>query len=95
MGYYDGNTVTGLWNYAQNFAINDNFFDTNFGPSTPGALNVISGMTGNTDPATETSISGDVLNHTDINDADAYYDDCAGSSEIPECRAPTKILAIC
>ncbi|MGC1202375.1 MAG: alkaline phosphatase family protein, partial [Candidatus Acidiferrales bacterium] len=40
MGYYDGNTVTGLWNYAQNFAINDNFFDTNFGPSTPGALNV-------------------------------------------------------
>jgi phospholipase C len=81
MGYYDGNTVTGLWNYAQNFAMNDNFFDTNFGPSTLGALNVISGMTGNTDPATEKNISGDVLNHTDINDADAYYDDCAGSSK--------------
>lgn len=24
MGYYDGNTVTALWNYAQNFAMNDN-----------------------------------------------------------------------
>ena len=26
MGYYDGNTVAGLWNYAQNFAMNDNSF---------------------------------------------------------------------
>jgi phospholipase C len=34
MGYYDGNTVTALWNYAQNFALNDNSFGTNFGPST-------------------------------------------------------------
>src|SRR5690348_11051429 len=24
MGYYDGNTVTALWNYAQNFALSDN-----------------------------------------------------------------------
>ncbi len=44
MGYYDGNTVTALWNYAQNFAMNDNSFDTNFGPSTDGALNLISGQ---------------------------------------------------
>jgi phospholipase C len=27
MDYYDGNTVTGLWNYAQNYAISDNNFD--------------------------------------------------------------------
>jgi phospholipase C len=45
MGYYDGNTVTALWNYAQHFALNDNSFSTNFGPSTPGALNLISGQT--------------------------------------------------
>jgi phospholipase C len=45
MGYYDGNTVTALWNYAQNFAMNDNSFATTFGPSTPGALNLISGQT--------------------------------------------------
>ena len=31
MGYYDGNTVTALWNYAQHFAMSDNFFDTEFG----------------------------------------------------------------
>jgi phospholipase C len=45
MGYYDGNTTTALWNYAQNFAMNDNHFSTQFGPSTPGAVNLISGQT--------------------------------------------------
>jgi len=44
MGYYDGNTVTALWNYAQHFALNDNNYTTQFGPSTPGALNLISGQ---------------------------------------------------
>jgi phospholipase C len=45
MGYYDGNTVTALWNYAQNYAMNDNSFSTTFGPSTPGAVNLVSGQT--------------------------------------------------
>jgi phospholipase C len=45
MDYYDGNTVTGLWNYAQHFAMSDNSYSTNFGPSTPGAINVTSGNT--------------------------------------------------
>jgi phospholipase C len=45
MGYYDGNTVTALWNYAQRFAMNDNSYDTVFGPSTPGAINLVSGQT--------------------------------------------------
>ncbi len=36
MGYYDGNTVTGLWNYAQQYAMSDNSYSTTFGPSTPG-----------------------------------------------------------
>jgi phospholipase C len=45
MGYYDGNTVTAMWNYAQSFALNDNSYDTNFGPSTPGAINLVSGQT--------------------------------------------------
>ena len=45
MGYYDGNTVTGLWNYAQHFAMSDNSYDTTFGPSTVGALNLVSGQT--------------------------------------------------
>ena len=40
MSYYDGNTVTGLWNYAQHFAMSDNAYGTTYGPSTPGALNV-------------------------------------------------------
>jgi phospholipase C len=45
MGYYDGNTVTALWNYAQHFAMSDNSYSTTFGPSTPGAVNLISGQT--------------------------------------------------
>jgi phospholipase C len=44
MGYYDGNTVTAMWNYAQHFALNDNNYTTQFGPSTPGAINLISGQ---------------------------------------------------
>jgi len=45
MDYYDGNTVTGLWNYAQNYSLGDNSYSSNYGPSTPGALNLISGQT--------------------------------------------------
>jgi len=45
MGYYDGNTVTALWNYAQHFAMSDNSYETVFGPSTPGHINLISGQT--------------------------------------------------
>jgi phospholipase C len=46
MGYFDGNTVTAMWNWAQRFAISDNSWGTTYGPSTPGALNLISGQTG-------------------------------------------------
>lgn len=46
MDYYDGNTATALWNYAQYYALNQNNFGTTFGPSTPGALNVVSGIGG-------------------------------------------------
>jgi phospholipase C len=45
MGYYDGNTVTAMWNYAQHFAMSDNSWGTTFGPSTPGAINLIAGNT--------------------------------------------------
>ena len=43
MDYYDGNTVTALWNLAQHFTLNDNSYNTQFGPSTPGAINLVSG----------------------------------------------------
>jgi phospholipase C len=82
MGYYDGNTVTALWNYAQHFALNDNFFGTNFGPSTPGVLNLISGMTGNADPATEVNTGSDVVNNSVLNDPDPFYDDCRGTEYV-------------
>ncbi|HTT36788.1 MAG TPA: alkaline phosphatase family protein [Burkholderiales bacterium] len=45
MAYYDGNTITALWNYAQYFAMSDNSYGTMFGPSTVGALNLVAGQT--------------------------------------------------
>jgi len=65
MDYYDGNTVTGLWNYAQRFSMSDNSFDTQFGPSTPGALNLISGATNNAIAVTSTT-------HTQVNPPDSF-----------------------
>lgn len=54
MGYYDGNTVTALWEYAQHFAMSDASFGSTFGPSTPGALNLVSGNTsGASGPSSE------------------------------------------
>jgi phospholipase C len=45
MDYYDGNTVTALWNYAQKYAMSDSSYSTTFGPSSPGAINLVSGQT--------------------------------------------------
>ncbi len=63
MGYYDGNTVTAIWNYAQNFAMNDDSFGTTFGPSTPGALNLASGQIHGATPAnlTDDTVDGSVI----------------------------------
>ena len=89
MDYYDGNTVTALWNYAQNYALNDNAFGTTFGPSTPGALNVVSGLGG---PAlaylgpegtttTTANVAGTITNGQIIGDSDPVYDDCSYTSD--------------
>jgi phospholipase C len=87
MDYYDGNTVTALWNYAQRFALSDNFYGTTFGPSTPGALNLVSGQTwgGTARDAAGNAVSDSFavvhpngnLVGTLINDPDPYYDDCS------------------
>ena len=74
MGYYDGNTVTAMWSYAQHFSMSDNSFGTTFGPSTPGALNLISGQTHGATPA---AIAGDVVGGTVIGDPDPAGDDCS------------------
>jgi phospholipase C len=93
MGYFDGNTTTALWNYAQNFALNDNNYTTQFGPSTPGAINLISGQT-NGFSATKNVLdgSGNLLhgtheafgdaahtpsNITEIGDGDPLQDVCS------------------
>ncbi|HEV2716692.1 MAG TPA: alkaline phosphatase family protein, partial [Terriglobales bacterium] len=75
MGYYDGNTATALWNYAQHYAMSDNSYNTGFGPSTPGVIDLVSGNTGTVDLAHTTGdISGDVVATTVIGDPDPFYD---------------------
>ncbi len=80
MGYYDGNTVTALWNYAQAFAMSDNSYDTNFGPSTPGAINLVSGQTNGVIKnlnGTGSVVDGGVGSLTLNSDADPVGDVCS------------------
>lgn len=93
MDYYDGNTVTGIWNYAQNYSMSDSHFSTVFGPSSPGALNLVSGQTHG---ASEFTAAGQPVKPaasdytvrapdangvgTMINDPDPVYDDCSNKS---------------
>jgi phospholipase C len=60
MDYYDGNTTTALWNYAQHFAMSDNTFTTGFGPSTPGVLNLVAGNTFGATCGTASAVYGAV-----------------------------------
>ena len=89
MGYYDGNTATALWNYAQHFAMSDNVlsFSSNFGPSAVGALNLISGNTGTATLVSKVpnlsksaSAAGNIFNDSStgqvIGDPRPGYDDC-------------------
>ena len=86
MGYYDGNTVTALWNYAQHFSMSDNSFGTNFGPSTVGAVNLISGNTccatlqpfaaDGVTPKSRRAIAGGLNSGAVIGDPRPAFDNC-------------------
>ncbi len=79
MGYFDGNTVTALWNYAQHFAMSDNFHSTLIGPSLPGHINLISGQTHGVVPE---NIEGETSSGTLIGDLDSLFDDCSNGTKI-------------
>jgi phospholipase C len=83
MGYYDGNTVTALWNYAQHYAMSDHSFGTTFGPSTVGALNLVSGQTNGVVKAEGgrgALVDGGAGSVTDIADPNPIHDVCSSSS---------------
>jgi phospholipase C len=84
LGYYDGNTVTALWNYAQHYAMSDRHFDVVFGPSTPGAIDLISGQTNGVvnDQGAEGGIVDDGHGgFTMIADPDPVGDVCSSTSD--------------
>ncbi|HTA65639.1 MAG TPA: alkaline phosphatase family protein [Xanthomonadaceae bacterium] len=86
MGYYDGNTVTALWNYAQHFAMSDNSYGTTFGPSAVGALNLVSGQTNGIvasaalphDYVADDGNGGQTL----IDDPDPLHDACSKGAQV-------------
>jgi phospholipase C len=92
LGYFDGNTVTALWQYAQHFAMSDNAFSDTYGPSTPGALEVVSGQTngmkivaGSRKPSTLAAVSYYIADGdggwTMINDVQPAGDACSASPD--------------
>jgi phospholipase C len=85
MGYYDGNTVTALWNYAQHYAMSDRYFGTTFGPSVVGALNLISGQTNGVvsdENAGGTVVSDGNGGYTLFSNANPVNEICATKSEL-------------
>ena len=89
MGYYDGNTVTALWNYAQAYAMSDNFFDTTFGGTVQGHINLLSGQAHGLNILTGTYASpmlgppaatNTINNGTIVANVNPFYDDCGGSA---------------
>jgi phospholipase C len=84
MGYFDGNTVTAYWNYAQRFAMSDSSFDVIFGPSTPGAINLVSGQTNGV--VNDQNAEGDIVadgsgGFTLIADPQPFGDICSSTSD--------------
>jgi phospholipase C len=80
MAYFDGNTVTALWNYAQRYALSDNSYASTFGQSTQGAIELISGQTnGVTDQISGTNdlVDGGNGTYTEIADGDPIGDLCS------------------
>lgn len=78
MGYFDGNSATALWNYAQNFAMSDHFHQLTYGPSTLGHLAVIAATTGPVyaNPLVR-ALPQFVQDGYLVNDMWALYDDCS------------------
>jgi phospholipase C len=91
MDYYDGNSVTALWNYAQHYAMSDNSYESTFGGTAQGHLNIASGDTGGVDPshisgavtissaaAPDNQLTPDGLGGYSLgNNVNPYWDDCS------------------
>jgi phospholipase C len=87
-------------NYAQHYAMSDNSYGTTFGPSAPGAINLISGDTESVDTTHEAnspSISTSTSPNADLtedgkggysltSDDQPYWDDCSTRDAVADVR---------
>src|SRR6202000_1236844 len=80
--------------YADHYTLNDNAYGTIWGPSTPGAIDLASGNTNGVilaDAINKAATNGDIIpdgtgnsttGYTLVNDANAYWDDCATADAV-------------
>jgi phospholipase C len=63
MGHVDCDTIPFLWQWAKNFVLFDNFRQTTIGPSTPNAIAIIAGQSGETQWALHSTTEGATVSH--------------------------------
>ena len=98
MGYYDGNTVTAMWNYAQHFALNDNSSGLFLDLRLPGLSTSISGQNNGIIATNGLSSSGVISDlhgdQTMIGDTDPLNDVCSSPTTM-QTRMRGRNVATC
>ncbi|MCL9782420.1 alkaline phosphatase family protein [Vibrio sp. S4M6] len=74
MGYYDGNSVTALWNYAQHYAMADHLFASNYTTEAGGMVDLIAGTNKGVLPKLSPGVS---FRDSLIQDNPPRYDDAS------------------
>lgn len=74
MGYYDGNSVTALWNYAQHYAMADRLFASNYTTEAGGMIDLIAGTNKGVVPKLSPGVS---FRDSLIQDNPPLYDDAS------------------
>src|ERR1700727_440277 len=85
MGFFDANTVTAYWNYAQNYAMSDNAWGDAYGPSTPGLLEMFAGNTNGIVAGVGTSgneLADGQGGITLVGDVDPTFDVCSPGTSV-------------
>ena len=96
VAHLDCDTAPYLWQYADRFALFDNMHQTVFGPSTPNAIAMIAGQSGETQWALHPAITGlniaggqSIPNETDTQPYAGSPQDVAQESSAPGARPPS------
>jgi phospholipase C len=90
MSHIDCDAAPFLWRYADRFTLFDHFFDTVIGPSTPNAIAMIAGQSGETQWMLHVADTGGKRNTQlpMVNDPDPYWGSLLDNSDHPKQPEP-------